>query len=67
MSTTASLLTAEEYITLPDSLDGPTELVKGILMKMPPPAPRHGEVCANTVYIVRRYLEDHPNREDRQQ
>jgi Uma2 family endonuclease len=60
MSTATSLMTAEEYAGLPDSFDGPTELVKGVLIKMPPPAPRHGEICSNVVYISRRYLEDHP-------
>jgi Uma2 family endonuclease len=58
MSTAASLMTAEEYAALADSFDGPTELVKGILIRMPPPMPRHGEICSQTVYLLRRYLED---------
>jgi Uma2 family endonuclease len=53
-------MTAEQYMALPDSFDGPTELVKGELVIMPPPRPRHGEICMQTGYLLRRYLEDHP-------
>lgn len=60
MATVTSLMTAEEYMALPDSFDGPTELVKGVLVTMPPPWPRHGEICAQIVYLLRRYVEDHP-------
>jgi Uma2 family endonuclease len=60
MATATSLMTAEQYMALPDSFDGPTELVKGELVIMPPPRPRHGEICMQTGYLLRRYLEDHP-------
>ncbi|MGD9635373.1 MAG: Uma2 family endonuclease [Pirellulales bacterium] len=60
MATVTSLLTAEEYMALPDSFDGPTELVKRVLVTMPPARPRHGQICAQIVYLLRRYLEDHP-------
>lgn len=60
MSTATALLTAEEYMALPDSFDGPTELVKGVLITMPPPWPRHGEICAQIVYLLKRYLDDCP-------
>ena len=60
MATATSILTAEEYMALPDSFDGPTELVKGVLITMTPPPPRHGEICGQLVYLPRRYLEDHP-------
>ena len=60
MATVTSLLTAEEYMALPDSFDGPTELVKGVLVTMPPARPRHGEICARLSYLLQRYLEDHP-------
>ena len=59
MATATSLLTAEQYMALPDSFDGPTELVKGVLVTLPPPWPRHGQLCARVAYIVQRYLEDH--------
>jgi Uma2 family endonuclease len=60
MATAASLLTAEAYMSLPDEFDGPTELVKGVLVTMLPPWPRHGEICAQVVYLLRRYLDDYP-------
>jgi len=59
MATATSLLTAEEYMALPDSFDGPTELVKGAFVTMPPPWPRHGELCARVAYLLQRFLEDH--------
>jgi len=53
------LLTAEEYGRLPD--DGtPTELVRGRVVRMNMPIPRHGQICAQVVYLLRRYFEDHP-------
>jgi Uma2 family endonuclease len=60
MATVAeALLTAEEYAELPD--DGPpTELVRGRIVPMNMPAPRHGQVCARTVYLLQRYMEDRP-------
>jgi Uma2 family endonuclease len=60
MATVAQkLLTAQEYARLPD--DGrPTELVRGRIVLLNMPFPRHGEVCAQASYLLRRYLEDHP-------
>jgi Uma2 family endonuclease len=52
------LLTAEEYGELPD-LGRPTELVRGLIVDMNVPYPRHGQVCAQIAYLLRRYLEDH--------
>jgi len=60
MATATSLMTAEEYMALPDSFDGPTELVKGVLIAMTPPPPRHGEICMQTGYLLRKYLEGNP-------
>jgi Uma2 family endonuclease len=60
MATATSLLTAEQYMAIPDSFEGPTELVKGVLITMTPPPPRHGEICAQIVYLLRRYLDDYP-------
>jgi Uma2 family endonuclease len=59
MATATSLLTAEQYIALPASFDGPTELVKGVLITMPPARPRHGQICARVAYFLLRYLEEH--------
>src|SRR5262249_46297956 len=53
------LLTAAEYLELPD--DGRyTELVRGEIVEMNLPTPRHGEICVQTSYLLRRYLEDYP-------
>ncbi len=60
MATGTSLMTAEEYADLPDPHGYPTELVKGNLITMVPPMPRHGEICAHASYILQRYLDDHP-------
>jgi Uma2 family endonuclease len=60
MATVAEkLLTAEEYGGLPD--DGqPTELVRGRIVPLNMPKPRHGEICGQTNYLLRRYLDDNP-------
>jgi Uma2 family endonuclease len=53
-----SLLTAEQYAELPD--DGrPTELVRGRIVEMNMPNPRHGQVCANVAYLVRLHAEQY--------
>jgi Uma2 family endonuclease len=59
MAIVTSLLTAEEYMALPDSFDGATELVKGVLVTIPPPWPRHGEICARISFLLQLYLQDH--------
>jgi Uma2 family endonuclease len=53
------LLTAEEYCLLPDN-GQPTELVRGKVVPLDIPWPRHGQICANVVYLLRRHLDDHP-------
>ncbi|MEX2316606.1 MAG: Uma2 family endonuclease [Pirellulales bacterium] len=60
MATASSLLTAEEYIALPDPFEGPTELVKGVLVQTPPTRPRHGEICLQIGYLLRLYLDKRP-------
>ena len=53
------LLTAEEYFLLPD--DGThKELVRGRIVRMNMPKPRHGQICARIVYLLERFQEDHP-------
>jgi Uma2 family endonuclease len=52
MSTaTVSLLTAEEYARLPDR-GVPTELVRGKVVTMNVPAPRHGQICSKIDRLV---------------
>ena len=45
------LLTAEEYVQLPDR-GAPTELVRGRVVEMNVPAPRHGEICVNIILLL---------------
>jgi Uma2 family endonuclease len=57
MATVEALLTAEEYGRLPD--DGRrTELVRGRIVAMNMPYPRHGQICVQTVYLLKRYLDE---------
>jgi Uma2 family endonuclease len=51
-------MTAEEYWLLPD--DGPpTELVRGRIVPMNIPTPRHGYFCANAAGILREFVRQH--------
>ncbi len=55
---TETPLTAEEFRRLPD--DGrPRELKRGRVIPTNLPVPRHGEICVQTVYLLRSFLEDH--------
>src|SRR6476660_6716229 len=56
--TAPALLTAEEYARRADP-GHPEELVRGRIVPMPQPNRRHGQICAQSVYLLRRYLEDH--------
>ncbi|MFO0900864.1 MAG: Uma2 family endonuclease [Pirellulales bacterium] len=59
MATITDLLTAEDFFRIP-SLDQPAELVRGSLVMMNMPGFRHGAVCGNVVYELRRFLEGRP-------
>src|SRR5580693_6373287 len=59
MATVDTLLTAEEYGLLPDT-GHPTELVRGRIVSLNMPYPRHGEICVNVIYDLRRFLEANP-------
>jgi len=56
--TPPKLLTAEDYLRLPGSL-GRTELRRGVVVRMPPPGFRHGEVCVNVSYYVSAFVREH--------
>jgi Uma2 family endonuclease len=57
-ATAEKLLTAEEFLLLPD--DGvPKELVRGRVIPLNVPTPRHGQICVEIAYLLRRYLEEH--------
>jgi Uma2 family endonuclease len=51
-----SLMTAEEYQRLPDN-GQPTELVRGRIVPLNMPAPRHGQICAKIIRLIGRYLD----------
>jgi Uma2 family endonuclease len=52
------LLTAEEYLDLPD--DGERgELVRGQVVREPPPSYGHGSVTGNVYFHLRRFVERH--------
>ncbi|MFQ5735210.1 MAG: Uma2 family endonuclease, partial [Planctomycetaceae bacterium] len=58
MSTATKLITVEEFARMPQP-DNPCELVRGEIIEMNPPKPRHGQICAGIVYVGRRFNEDH--------
>ena len=59
MSTVTKLITAEEYAEMPDS-GVLTELVRGKVIELNQPYPRHGEVCVRIVQILTRHLDSSP-------
>src|SRR5947209_15752851 len=52
------LLTAEEYFLLPDN-GQPTELVRGRVVPVNMPTPRHGQICGQAYFLLRLFLQDH--------
>jgi Uma2 family endonuclease len=57
----AKLLTAEEFMRLPDPPDGSQqELVKGKVISMPPPKGIHGVCCLKIAGELNQYLKQHP-------
>jgi Uma2 family endonuclease len=59
MATVAQrLITAEEFAQMPDPPDGSQqELVKGVIVTMPPPKARHGVCCSKADFRLRHYAE----------
>lgn len=54
MSIANSLLTAAEFARMPDP-GHPQELVRGVIVDMPPPKPRHGKICVR----ISRFLDEY--------
>lgn len=50
-----ALITAEQYWRMPDN-GQPTELVRGRIVPMNVPTPRHGQVCGQVVFLLKTYL-----------
>lgn len=59
MAIAEALLTADEFLLLPDN-GRPTELVRGKPVEMNMPNPRHGEVCLQVGHLLKLYLQEHP-------
>jgi Uma2 family endonuclease len=57
MSIATSPLTAAEFGNLPDP-GHPQELVRGVIVDMPPPKLRHGVVCINIGAELRNFCRD---------
>jgi Uma2 family endonuclease len=53
-----ALITAEEFGKRPDP-GYPEELVQGKIVALPLTDTRHGAVCARSIYLLMRFLEDH--------
>jgi Uma2 family endonuclease len=58
MATVETLLTAEEYRLLPDN-GQPTELVRGRVVNLNIPAPRHGYFCGNITRLLGNFVAEH--------
>jgi Uma2 family endonuclease len=56
MSLATSQLSAYDFGQLPDP-GHPQELVRGAIISMPPPKPRHNQVCGNVYYLLRSFAE----------
>jgi Uma2 family endonuclease len=55
-----ALLTAEEFAKLPAADDGSQqELVRGLVVTMPPPGARHGACCSKIDRRIGTYVETH--------
>jgi Uma2 family endonuclease len=55
--TTSALLTAEEFAERPDP-GYPEELVRGRIVPMSMPKPRHGQICSRVDRILGNHVED---------
>ncbi|WP_152052529.1 Uma2 family endonuclease [Tautonia marina] len=54
----ASLITAEQFGNRPDP-GFPEELVRGRVVRMPPPNRRHGQVCGQAYFLIRHHVDAH--------
>jgi Uma2 family endonuclease len=58
MATIDTLLTKDEFLALPDNRQR-SELVRGKIVMMNVPSPRHGLVCAEVTSILRNFAKSH--------
>lgn len=57
-STAPRLITAEEFAVRPDP-GHPEELVRGRIVPMSVPKPRHGQICGNAYFFLRLFATEH--------
>ena len=61
MATATKLMTAEEFMLLPEPVDGSRhELVRGEVVTMFPPNWKHGEIAFNVAFAIKMYLLTNP-------
>jgi Uma2 family endonuclease len=61
MATAVKLMTAEEFMLLPEPVDGSRqELVRGEVVTMFPPNWEHGEIAGNVFFAIKVYLLNNP-------
>jgi Uma2 family endonuclease len=58
MATAFALMTAEEFGRRPDP-GYPEELIQGRIVTMPPPTPRHGQVCGKVDRLLGFFADEH--------
>jgi Uma2 family endonuclease len=58
MATVTELLTAAEFASRPDP-GYPEELVQGRIVTMPPPTPRHGQICSKANRLFGAFADEH--------
>src|SRR5258706_14007062 len=58
MAVQDNLLTIEEFAALPDN-GKKQELVKGVVIEMPPPKPRHGRIQTRFARFLDSYMDEH--------
>jgi Uma2 family endonuclease len=58
MATATDLLTAEQFGTRPDP-GYPEELIQGRIVTMPPPTPRHGQICSKVDRLLGTFADEH--------
>jgi Uma2 family endonuclease len=56
--TAPALLTAEQFAERPDP-GYPEELVRGRIVPMSVPDRRHGQICSNTLFLIRSHVDAH--------
>ena len=57
LTASPSLITVEEFVARPDA-GYPQELLRGRIARRTSPGPRHGQICSQVVYLLRRLLDE---------